>query len=308
MGFYVLSLYPLYEWPYGYDRYGLYRWEQLPFYTARFWEYPFLQAHWYRVLDVLGYPYNKPSFHWEVGWDIDHPYAWKGRWNARWWMGGLRRKNLHKRLLAQLNFIHDPYDTHEEIIRHFPPAHTRFFLLLSSSHRWDSLISPGHPFWRAWAQTLVAQGYSVGIHPSYRSREKPALILQEKALLEAHTGQPVTFARQHYLRYFWPDTFYRLAEAGIKADYSMAFPERSGFLLGTALPTSLYDASREQAMPLWFHPVALMDQVYLRREDEEGLAKEVRRLYEVVARTGGKLHFLWHNSTWEAADALRRLL
>ncbi len=308
MAFYVLSLYPLYEWPYGYDRYGLYRWEKLPFYRAKFWEYPFLLVHWYRVLDTLGYPYQKPPFQWEVGWDIDHPYAWKGRWNARWWIGGLHRNNLHKRLLAQLNLIHDPYDTHEEILRHFPPAHSRFFLLLSSSHRRDSLISPKHPFWRSWARRLVEKGYAVGIHPSYRARENPAFIRQEKSLLEAYAGQVVTISRQHYLRYWWPETFYHLAAAGIKADYSMAFPERSGFLLGTALPTSLYDASRERPLPLQFHPVALMDQVYLRRGDTEGLAREVQRLYEVVARTGGKLHFLWHNSTWEVAEPLRNLL
>ncbi len=308
MAFYVLSLYPLYEWPYGYDRYGLYRWEQLPFYTAKFWEYPFLQVHWYRVLEALGYPYEKPPFQWEVGWDIDHPYAWKGRWDARWWVGGLRRKNLHKRLLAQLNLIHDPYDTHEEIIRHFPPAHSRFFLLLSSAHQRDSLISPTHPFWRARARLLIEKGYAVGIHPSYRTREKPALIRREKLLLEAYAGRPVTISRQHYLRYWWPETFYHLAAAGIRADYSMAFPNRSGFLLGTALPTSLYDASREKPLPLQFHPAALMDQVYLQREDREGLAKEVQRLYEIVNRTGGKLHFLWHNSTWEAAEPLRNLL
>ncbi len=308
MAFYVLSLYPLYEWPYAYDACGLYRWEELPFYQAGFWKYPFLQVHWYRVLEAMSYPYQKPPFHWEVGWDIDHPYAWKGRWNRRWWIGGLRRKNLHKRILAQLDLIPDPYDTHEEIIRHFSPSHSRFFVLLSNSHRRDSLISPAHPFWRVWARSLVAKGYVIGIHPSYRTREKPALIRREKALLEAYVEQPINISRQHYLRYWWPETFYHLAAAGIKADYSMAFPERSGFLLGTALPTSLYDASLEKPLPLRFHPVALMDQVYLRQGDGAGLVQEVQRLYAVVSQVGGKLHFLWHNSTWDAAEPLRQLL
>jgi hypothetical protein len=308
MAFYVLSLYPLYEWPYAYDAYGLYRWEALPFYQAGFWKYPFLQVHWYRVLDAMGYPYQKPSFHWEVGWDIDHPYAWKGRWGLRWWIGGLHRKNLHKRILAQIDRVDDPYDRHEQIIRHFPPEHARFFMLLSNTHRLDSLVPPTHPFWREWSRALLLQGYAVGLHPSYRSREKPALIAREKALLEAYTGRPVTFSRQHYLRYFWPETFYHLFAVGIREDYSLSFPERSGFLLGTALPTSLYDASQDKPLPLRFHPVALMDQAYLRRGDSAGLAQEVQRLYAAVSQVGGKLHFLWHNSTWEAAEPLRQLL
>jgi hypothetical protein len=308
MAFYVLSLYPLYEWPYDYDTYGLYRWERLPFYEAKFWSYPFLQVHWYRILDLLGYPYEKPPFAWEVGWDIDHPYAWKGRVGLRWWIGGLRRGDLHKRILAQLGKLADPYDTHEEIIRYFPPLHARFFMLVSDAHRLDSLVSPTHPFWRKQIQRLLEKGYAVGLHPSYRTREEPARLQAEKTLLESYTGSPVYFSRQHYLRYFWPDTFYHLAAAGIREDYSLAFPERSGFLLGTALPTSLYDASREKPLPLRFHPVALMDQVYLRRGDRVGLAQEIQRLYAAVSETGGKLHFIWHNSTWEAAEPLRHLI
>ncbi len=306
MAFYVLSLYPLYEWPYDYDAYGLYRWERLPFYEAKFWSYPFLQVHWYRILELLGYPYRKPPFSWEVGWDMDHPYAWKGRWNLRWWVGGLRRKNLLKRILAQFGWVSDPYDTHEEIIRAFPPQHSRFFMLLSNTHRLDSLVSPKHAFWRRWTQVLIKRGYEVGLHPSYQTREAPVRLRTEKKLLETYTGRPISFSRQHYLRYFWPETFYHLAAAGIKEDYSLAFPGRSGFLIGTALPTSLFDASCNEPLPLRFHPVALMDQVYLQRGDLEGLEKEIQRLYRVVSETGGKLHILWHNSTWDAAAPLRR--
>jgi len=51
-----------------------------------------------------------------------------------------------------------------------------------------------------------------------------------------------------------------------------------------------------------------MDQAYLRRGDSAGLAQEVQRLYAAVSQVGGKLHFIWHNSTWETAEPLRQLL
>ncbi len=307
MAFYVLSLYPLYEWPYGYDEWGLYAWDRAPFYEAPFWAQPFLQEHVYRLLDAIGFSFQRPGFTWEVGWDIDHPYAWRGRWGLRWWAGGIRRRNLSQRLLAQLGRVHDPYDTLAEIQATFRPQHSRFFFLMSSRHRLDSLVSPQHPVWKQLAGQLLRQGYSVGLHPSYCAREKPAFIRREKTRLERLLNRPVTCSRQHYLRYFWPDTFYHLAAAGIQADYSLAFPARSGFLLGVALPTALYDAKRERPLPLNFWPPALMDQVYLRTGDIEGLAHEIQRLYTLLRQTGGHLHLIWHNSTWEAAEPLRAL-
>jgi len=307
MAFYVLSLYPLYDWPYGYDAYGLYQWEKLPFYEAPFWQEPFLQGHVYRFLDWMGYSYRRPVFSWEVGWDIDHPYAWRGRWGLRWWMGGLRRANLHHRLLAQMGLISDPYDTLEAILSSFPPAHSRFFFLMSSTHRLDSLVRPSHPVWKQWVQQVLRGGYVIGLHPSYEVMTNPQRLSPEKARLEKYAGRPVTTSRQHYLRYRWPQTFYHLAAIGIQEDYTLAFPERSGFLLGTALPTRLYDIYREKPLPLVFRPPALMDQVYVRRGDYGGLAAEVQRLYAVVRQSGGHLHFIWHNSTWDAAEPIRAL-
>lgn len=305
MAFYVLSLYPLYQWPYGYDAWGLYAWERAPFYEAAFWARPFLQEHVYQLLEAIGFPYRRPAFSWEVGWDIDHPYAWRGRWGLRWWLGGLRRGNLLQRVLARAGLVRDPYDTFEEIQAAFSPQHSRFFFLMSNWHRLDSLVSPRHPIWGRLARQLLSRGYEVGLHPSYRSRERPSLICREKAHLEALTLRPVTSSRQHYLRYCWPDTFYHLAAAGIRFEYSLAFPNRSGFLLGVALPTALYDASREQVLPLTFFPPALMDQVYLRRGETAALQKELERLWELLRQTGGHLHLIWHNSTWEAAQLLR---
>ncbi|RMF50910.1 MAG: hypothetical protein D6750_04350 [Bacteroidetes bacterium] len=298
MAFYVLTLYPLYEWPYGYDRWGLYAWHRAPFYQAPFWQQPFLLVRAFELLARLGWRWPKPPFHWEIGWDIDHLFAFRGRGGLRWWLGGLRRRDLLYRLQVRLGRLPDPYDTLEALIATFPPQHSRFFFLLSQRHRLDSLVSPHHPALQAAIHRLHERGYPVGIHPSYESRDAPHLIQQEKALLEKYLGQPVTFSRQHYLRYRWPDLLVHLEQAGLREDYTLAFPERSGFLLGTTLPVPAYRVDREQEVAVTLWGPALMDQVYLRPGDRTGLHAEMRRLFKVVEETGGVLHFIWHNSTY----------
>lgn len=299
MAFYVLTLYPLYRWPYGYDQWGLYAWHKAPFYTAPFWQEPFLLLRLYELLDRLGIRWPRPAFHWEIGWDIDHLYAWKGRGGLRWWIGGLRRKDLFLRLKTRLGRHPDPYDTIHAITATFSPAHSRFFFLLSQRHKRDSLIAPTHPALRQAIQKLYQKGYAIGIHPSFLSREKPRYFFKEKALLERYLGgKPVTESRQHYLRFYWPDLAEVLTQAGIERDYTMAFPERSGFLLGTTLPVPVYHVGWERRVSLTLIGPALMDQVYLQREDFLGLREEIQRLVQVVQKAGGLLHLLWHNSTW----------
>ncbi len=298
MALYVLTLYPLYDWPYGYDQWGLYAWHRAPFYHAPFWGKPFLLERTYQLLEQVGLRWRRLPFHWEIGWDIDHFYAFRGRGGLRWWLGGVRRRDLFYRLQIRLGRLPDPYDTLDAITATFPPAHSRFFFLLSHRHRLDSLVSPRHPAVRAAIRRLHEQGYAVGIHPSYESRDVPALIQQEKALLEKYLGQPVTFSRQHYLRYRWPDLLVQLEQAGLREDYTLAFPERSGFLLGTTLPVPAYRVDVEREVPVLLRGPALMDQVYLRKGDRVGLEAEMRRLFQVVEKTGGLLHFIWHNSTY----------
>ncbi|MCS6790620.1 MAG: hypothetical protein NZ580_06540 [Bacteroidia bacterium] len=300
MGFYVLTLYPLYDWPYGYDEWGLYAWHRAPFYEAPFWKEPFLLKRWYELLERLELHLPKPPFHWEIGWDIDHLYAWKGRDGLRWWLGGIRRGNLHLRLLARWGKVPDPYNTLSLITAHFPPQHARFFFLLSQKHSRDSLVSPSHPELIQAIQNLHAQGYCIGIHPSFTTRENPSLLIQEKHLLEQYLKKPVECSRQHYLRFFVPQLFVSLVEAGIKEDYTLTFPKRSGFLLGTTLPIRAYRVDTDEVLPLWLIGPALMDQVYLSQGKAAELPLEVSRLFSVVKETGGRLHFLWHNSTWEA--------
>lgn len=297
MAFYVLTLYPLYDWLYGYDEWGLYAWHHTPFYEAPFWREPFLLKHWQALLELLNLRLPKPRFTWEIGWDIDHLYAWKGRGGWRWWLGGLRRGDLPLRLRVRKGRTPDPYDTISVITEHFSPDKARFFFLLSQAHPRDSLISPDHPDLQRVIRQLVEKGYAVGLHPSFRSRDEPERIQKEKERLEAYTGTPVLHSRQHYLRFWMPHTLQTLVNAGIREDFTLAFPKRSGFLLGTTLPVPFYRVDTEEELPLILWGPVLMDRVLI-NAGFSALTTEIQRLLETGRATGGRLHFIWHNSTW----------
>ncbi|MCS7161978.1 MAG: hypothetical protein NZ958_01435 [Bacteroidia bacterium] len=304
MAFYVLTLYPLYRWPYGWGQWGLYAWEKAPFYKAPFWAEPFVQCRLYELLQRLELRIRRPPFRWEIGWDIDHLYKWKARGGLRWWVGGLRRGDLLQRLRVRWGNQKDPYDTLDQITAAFPPSSARFFFLLSNRHWRDSLVSPYQPAVRQAIQRLHARGYSIGLHPSYTTRQRPERLLAEKALLESYLGAPVKTSRQHYLRFFWPDLLEALVQARIEVDFTLAFPRRSGFLLGTLLEVPAYRVDKDRGLPLRLCGPALMDKVYLQQNDDgTALRAEVRRLFRLGAQLGGRLHFIWHNSTWEFLPA-----
>lgn len=296
--FYVLTLYPLYQWPYGYDEWGVYAWHKAPFYTAPFWERPFLLLQAYELLERMELYWPRPAFRWEIGWDIDHLFAYRGRGGLRWWMGGIRRGDLTTRLRVRRSREPDPYDTIHSITALFSPSNSRFFFLLSQRHPRDSLISPRHPALRETIQLLDRQGFSVGIHPSFTTRDEPGRLVEEKQLLESYLQKPVTQSRQHYLRFWWPTLMTDLVQAGIQHDFTLAFPRRSGFLLGTTLPVPAYRADREQPLPLFLHSPVLMDRAYIDTSPPDEVEREVERLLRLGKEVGGTLHFIWHNSTW----------
>ncbi|MCS7297081.1 MAG: hypothetical protein RMK19_02850 [Bacteroidia bacterium] len=313
MAFYVLTLYPLYQWAYGYDEWGLYAWDRAPFYRAPFWNEPFVLLRWYELLARLGLNVPRPPFTWEVGWDIDHLYAWKGRKGLRWIGGGVWRGNLCQRLRVRYGGERDPYDTISAITAHFSPAHSRFFFLLSNTHPRDNQKPPKQPDLRQTIRSLVERGYSVGLHPSFTTRDAPLRLKKEKALLETYAGQSIRESRQHYLRFWMPSTFQNLSEAGIEEDFTLAFPKRSGFLLGTTLSVPFYRVDKEKELPLRLWSPVLMDRVYVQgevafsspKEDRTigpppELTEEIKRLLRVGAQVGGRLHFIWHNSTWNS--------
>jgi len=174
-----------------------------------------------------------------------------------------------------------------------------FWLLADNSDPKDPNPYPVPPAQTALMQQLT-ESVTHGIHPSYHSIDRPALMAQEADRLQAITGRSPLHSRQHFLRFRLPETYRQLRLAGITNDHTMGYADAIGWRAGTNLPFHWYDLEKEQATGLKIHPFAAMD---VTLKNYLGLTPaaakmEVLRLAESVRPYGGNFALLWHNSSF----------
>lgn len=138
-------------------------------------------------------------------------------------------------------------------------------------------------------------GLEVGLHASYRSRERPDAIAKETALFKRLTGRNATGMRHHFLR-SQPDRLgAQLRLAGLEYDTSIGWAARSGARAGTPYPYRLWDAVTGES-GAWELPLFVMDRTfdkYLGLDADEAYEAAVAAL-EPVATAGGACALLWH--------------
>jgi hypothetical protein len=141
-------------------------------------------------------------------------------------------------------------------------------------------------------ERTAAAGLEVGLHASYRARERPGAIAEEAALLEGAQG-----LRHHYLRSDPTCLAAELRLAGLRYDSSIGWPGRPGLRAGTPYPYRLWDPQRREPGG-WELPLAVMDATlsegrYLGLDADAAFEAAVEAL-EPVAEHGGAVAILWH--------------
>jgi hypothetical protein len=137
-----------------------------------------------------------------------------------------------------------------------------------------------------------AAGIEIGIHASYRARERPGAIAEEARLLGAPQG-----LRHHYLRSDPPGLAAELRTARLRYDSSIGWPSLPGLRAGTPYPYRLWDPEL-RGPGGWELPLAVMDATlseerYLALDADAAFDATVAAL-EPVAEHGGAVAILWH--------------
>lgn len=235
--------------------------------------------------------------------DIDFAFKYKGTGLKRW-AGKLAKSLVHVRLgdvleqlLVTARLKRDPYDTFE-LIRKTTDSDLAYFMLMGRKGEYDK--ATGFNTLTSVAAMLKAQASFIGIHPSYRSNSEHDLLNEEIEALKRLTGTPVRHSRNHFLKLSLPQTYQRLAKAGISSDYTMMYADAVGFRAGTCFPFSFYDLSEENLTQLIVYSGCAMD-VTLKDYLCLSPAEAIRMLsdMEAVARKyQGLFITLWHNSSF----------
>ncbi len=308
--FYLISRYEEYL-PHQEDIYGRYDHTQSLAYREGFLNRPIVDA-WIQQFKIL-LKRIFPSamlvvkhFQWIPTYDIDEAYSFKYKsWTrsagaalrdlvkGKFDQFGLRRKVLDGKQA-------DPFDSYswiDDMHRPYQLSPVYFFLVGEKNGRYDKQILPS----QTAMQNLIHQHagkYKIGLHPSWQSGDKKALLLEEKERLEKISGLKITKSRQHYIRMKLPNTYRLLLDASIREDYSMGYGSVNGFRASYSNAYYWYDLEKEEQTPLLLHPFCFMEANSFFEQKYTALQAldEMHYYFSELKRVEGTLITIWHNT------------
>jgi hypothetical protein len=178
----------------------------------------------------------------------------------------------------------------------------------------DPGYQPTEERFAAELKKLAADGWTIGLHPSFESWSAEGPIAAERERLSMAIGTDVTSCRQHWLRFSWQQTWRAQERAGIKLDSTLGFNDRPAFRVGAALQFRPWDHEKGGPMDLEVVPMILMDsQMYDYRETTPAERQAVMRYWlgELHA-VHGTASVVWHqrvmSDDYGWADGYRDLL
>ena len=176
---------------------------------------------------------------------------------------------------------------------------SRFYFMGPSRRQMDSPYAATMPaLLRRVAAHVIERGHVVGFHPGFGTQADSEIWCRQKVGLEEVIGHSVDEGRQHVLGYVAEATPDIWANAGMRLDCTLAFPEASGYRSGTCRPYAAYSLVRRRALRLQQIATAitdfgLFDARYRNLSVDEAIA-DVAPTVAVCRRFGGSLALLYH--------------
>jgi hypothetical protein len=166
---------------------------------------------------------------------------------------------------------------------------------------------------------LALRGWEVGLHVGYDAHEREGAIEDELERLRKALGHdvPIRGARSHYVRFHVPETWRRLAAAGLRYDTTMGWAQGWGPRAATFSPFRPFDRQSGQVLPLWELGMHMMDVAQgglddMLRVTERGLASAAEHqgclcllVHPHPCFEAGRGEFLWAYESLLGAVASR---
>ncbi len=219
----------------------------------------------------------------------------------RYYSKSLTLKLFFKGLLFRLNPFrkNDPWWNFDKMVEQEKRLGIRssFFFLKQEHSNMDSRYQFSDKKIKRLIKELLKDGFEVGLHGTIHSAKHESSMMQQVREITKAIGHKPKGARQHFLRFFHPNTFRLLVKAGIKYDTTLAFAEHEGYRNGYCYPFKPYDFERDEMIDIWEIPLTMMDVTVLnyRGLDYEEIENSTRQLITEARKFGGIFSLLWHN-------------
>ncbi len=308
--FYLVSRYEEYL-PYKKDKYGRYNVKQSMAYKKKFLHRPLINIWTHQLADKLKEKFPNlnliyPEYKHISTIDIDAAWAFSNKGFLRI-LGGYFKaiKDIDFELVkfktkVLLGHKEDPFDSFSFIEK----VHKRywnkpiFFVLFAKYDENDKNTPTSSRNFQELVKAL-ADWAKIGIHPSYNSNRKTALLGEEKKKLEKVLNREIFQSRQHFLKLELPQTYRNLINEDIAEDYTMGYAARPGFRASIASPYPFYDLDLDITTKMMVFPFPIMDatlRFYLGLKPEQ--AKRIYKQYIMeIKNVGGTFVSLWHNES-----------
>lgn len=252
-------------------------------------------------------PQIHATFDIDMPWKYLHRNAWKNfMTKAKYLFSGDWK--AYKNISAVLSQkTRDSYDTYQYLLEKSKALAIKphVFFQVGGNTAFDRIGDYDQASLEQLIRQLIKY-WQPGLHPGYTSVEHTGedLLTVEKKLLEKLSSAEIHDSRQHFVRLRMPQTYELLIKAGIRNDFSCGFADVSGFRAGTAYSFPWYNLSKEATTDLTLHPFVFMD-VTMRQYEQLTVASAKNKIdaaWRELNITGGRLCFVWHNSSFCAED------
>ena len=242
--------------------------------------------------------------------DIDHIWTWDGYLQAT--------KTSCKRILTGKGNLIEPFKAVINYKKYDPcytfpwmiktdvdfknkssiPSTIIYFLMGTKN---KSIFDAGYSKYMSRTSDLVElliPTSEIGYHVSYSAKDNNDLINQEIDTIKKYTNKSVRYSRNHYLASKEPEDYRVLIDFGITDDFTMGYPDRIGFRLGTCRPVKWIDPESKKVTELILHPMTVMECTldhYMGIINEEEAFSKVKNIIEEIRKNSGEITLLWHN-------------
>ena len=249
---------------------------------------PLVDEYARMLMKLLDLPLPTPSFSKiYLTHDIDSIAQYR---HIRGAVGGIIRGEWRKVLASQQDIHNDPAFTFPWLIaqdKKVKGAECIYFVKDTPGKKYDypQYNLHGKDF-ALVKQALETSGAKIGLHSSYYG-------------IHGAESWKEGGHRSHYLRCSI-DQMQALADAGIRDDFTMLFPDQVGFRLQTTRPVRWINPKTMQLTGLLLHPLTVMDCTlsntnYMHLIEDEAYF-ECQRLFEKIHQNAGEIVLLWHNT------------
>ncbi len=209
----------------------------------------------------------------------------------------LKLANLWKRILVNFGLAKDPAFIFNKVLS----TPILYFIHTGKYGAFDKSCGFNHPEYLNFIKNIPRN--SIAIHPSFQSYLAISIIKSEIEKLEKLSGKQITKSRQHFIKLILPESYQMLIQLGITDDYSMGWPNMSGYRAGTAMSYPFFDLTTNELTNLTIHPFMWMDTHYIFNNDltlEDGL-REFEEFKQHCKRIGVPFIPIFHNNHFKIA-------